>query len=253
MSNVALTSSITVITAVLIFIFSQYISKFLIEPIYGLYKIRGEIAYALIFYANVIFNPDTSKEKAKEDAYSILRSKASLLMSQVHMIKWYDFFKLLNFVPKYKDIISAEEELIRLSNVALNSHTLISEQTKWIKTSIKKIEDALNIETGISEKKDEKMLKGDIKLKKFIARETLVILILSSINLLAICLNFLWATIATLSTKQVNFYKLPDQPYDRLYEIGISVFIFLYPIYLLIRFILWAIRMLKEKETNHEI
>ena len=90
------------------------------------------------------------------------------------------------------------------------------------------------------------MIKMNTSIKRIIAREGLVILVFLSLSLLAIVLNFIKATIALLETG-MNFYGLSDTGFAFLYHLGFSLFRYIYPTYLIICFIIWAIKTLKEK------
>jgi len=67
LTQIILTSSLTVLGGVLIYIIGQIISLFFIEPIHEQKKIIGEVDDALGFYANIYCNPGVlPKEKIDE-------------------------------------------------------------------------------------------------------------------------------------------------------------------------------------------
>ncbi len=116
LSLVVLTSSLTIIGGITVYVIGQVIEKFLIEPIYEQAKFIGEIADSLIFYADIISNPGYGKPKKIDDASKQLRQQASQLMAKTHAIRSYKLMQFLRIVPKHKDIISARQNLIGLSN-----------------------------------------------------------------------------------------------------------------------------------------
>lgn len=58
-----ITVLITVISGVLVFAIGQIIMECYIKPLQEYHKIKSEISYLLIFYANVFSNPISRKEK----------------------------------------------------------------------------------------------------------------------------------------------------------------------------------------------
>ena len=120
--KIFLTSGLTIFGGVLVFSIGQIVSKFLIEPIYEQSKCIGEIADALIFYADVYSDPGYQKlgesEGRREEARKSLRQYASLLISKTHMVRCYALFEKIKCmrVPTRKNIFEASENLIGLSN-----------------------------------------------------------------------------------------------------------------------------------------
>jgi len=110
-----LTAVITVIVGVLVYSFSQIVSRFIIEPIHRQDEIRGEIADSLIFYANVYANPGTPPQLTAQ-ASDKFRQLASLLMSRTCLIRMYGFFSWLGLIPGLSNLMKAHGNLIGLSN-----------------------------------------------------------------------------------------------------------------------------------------
>lgn len=113
-----LTVSLTVIVGVTVYALSQIVSKFFIEPIHKQDEIRGEIADAVDYYANIYTNPgDTGiPDELKTETATVLRQKATLLQSKTHLIRLYGVFSRLGFVPSRKHVNKASGRLIGLSN-----------------------------------------------------------------------------------------------------------------------------------------
>jgi len=120
--KIFLTSGLTITGGVLIFVLGQMILKFVIEPIHEFNKLKGEIAYSLVFYANVYMNvplsyTDLSEDRQDRDkAQQVFRGLASQLCPRARIIPWLKIWESLKFVPKYKNIIEATKDLIGLSN-----------------------------------------------------------------------------------------------------------------------------------------
>ncbi len=63
-----LTASITILGGFIVFVLGQIVVKFFIEPIHEQSKTIGEIAYSLIFYANLYSNPGNSFPDERKEA-----------------------------------------------------------------------------------------------------------------------------------------------------------------------------------------
>jgi hypothetical protein len=57
LTKILLTSSLTAVGAIAVFVASQLLGKLVIEPIQDLKKLLGEIRYALVFHAQAVFTP----------------------------------------------------------------------------------------------------------------------------------------------------------------------------------------------------
>jgi hypothetical protein len=138
-----LTASITILGGFIVFVLGQIVVKFFIEPIHEQSKTIGEIAYSLIFYANLYSNPGNSFPDERKEAEEKLRSLASLLISRTHIIKPYGLFEEIKIVPKRNSITEASKNLILLSN----SIFLPQPDIKVIIKARKDIESLLDIKT----------------------------------------------------------------------------------------------------------
>lgn len=87
-------------------------------------------------------------------------------------------------------------------------------------------------------------------IKKIIAREGVILLGSLSILLLAICVTLLELVITLLqSLLQAGdiFYISPATNFEPLFQLGLSLFGYTYSFYLIIRFIIWAVKTLRKK------
>ncbi len=117
MSKVLLTSSLTIIGGVIIYVLGQIIEKFFIKPIFDQKQIIGEIFDSLIFYANIYANPHMDGLKnSYDEASKKFRQQSSLLLVKTNLIPGYNFFANLNITLKRDNILKAHTELVRLSN-----------------------------------------------------------------------------------------------------------------------------------------
>ena len=143
--QIVLTSSLTVLGGILIFVIGQLAVKFLIEPFQNYRKLVGEIADSLIYYGNIgsgleeyylsqleqVQKMESPRKELVEtrlkeiiandwnradEAKRILRQQASQLMSATNMIPMYRFWAFLRIVPKREEVIKASASLIGFSN-----------------------------------------------------------------------------------------------------------------------------------------
>jgi hypothetical protein len=113
----------TVLSGVSIFIIGQIIQKFIIEPIHKQKEIIGDIANALIYYANLYSNStleneskDSEISKKREEASEKFRKLGCQLISKTHLIPYYETLSILKIVVKKQNIVEARGNLIGLSN-----------------------------------------------------------------------------------------------------------------------------------------
>ncbi|OHB91290.1 MAG: hypothetical protein A3D89_05805 [Planctomycetes bacterium RIFCSPHIGHO2_02_FULL_52_58] len=148
--KIVLTSSITVLSGILVFVGGQLIAKFFIEPIHEQRRLIGEIAHSLIFYANLYSNPVLSKPERQNEAQKVLRRQACQLRERTHVIPWYKLWQSLRVVIKYNDIEEASSHIIGLSNSVQTTPQLTQEMidltiNDHIPRHVKKIKELLCI------------------------------------------------------------------------------------------------------------
>lgn len=120
-SKIVLTSSLTILGGVFVYVSGQIITRFFIDPYHEYTKILCEIADALIYYADLYMNPgggsvDETRGPRIDEARKILRQKASSLCVRTHAIPAYGVFANCKLVPQRVDIQQAFAALISLSN-----------------------------------------------------------------------------------------------------------------------------------------
>ncbi|MHA1338074.1 MAG: hypothetical protein ACTSPW_20445 [Promethearchaeota archaeon] len=123
----------TIIAGVLVFIFSQYFLKIILEPILEVKRTISMIDFSLIFYAYIYSNINIYYEGGylKKDLPEELRTNvkemkkefrrlSSLLKTQVYTIYLYHIFHSIFFLPEKNSINIACRNLIGLSNISDN-------------------------------------------------------------------------------------------------------------------------------------
>jgi hypothetical protein len=106
------TSTLTIFGGVIVFVVSQFIDKFTIEPLNRFEKTRGEIHYHLIYYANVYINPGTVEKDELPKLFLRLRELASQIIADTYLVRGYWFLALLRRVPPKKDVILATNQML---------------------------------------------------------------------------------------------------------------------------------------------
>jgi hypothetical protein len=137
--KIILTSAFTILGGIVVLVIGQILLRFFIEPFFEHRKLIGEIADALIYYANVYGNPGTCSEEVGKEASQSLRQKASLLRARTYAVPWYNFFVLLRLAPHRKSIEEAASNLIGLSNSVYRGDSSVNDERQ------KKIREALSL------------------------------------------------------------------------------------------------------------
>jgi hypothetical protein len=121
--KIFLTSSVTILGGVLIFVLEKIVEIFFINLIHKQKQVIGDICDKLIFYADLYSNPFNQKIPQSPEiinryirARDEVRSLASLLNSRTQQITWYGFFAKLHIVLPQENIQEASRNLIALSN-----------------------------------------------------------------------------------------------------------------------------------------
>lgn len=110
----------------------QIVLKFCIEPLQQYREVKGELAHALHFYANVGGPPGITPEEERRDAQKQLRGLASKLRVCLHKIPAYRFFAWIGRVPKKGALLKASNELTGWSNEVLGEGRTIGDRRRII-------------------------------------------------------------------------------------------------------------------------
>ncbi len=137
--KIILTSSLTVIGGVIVFVSGQLASKFFIDPIHAQDKLLGDIANLLIMYAKLTNdnnNPpaqDSNQWREIVKASNRLRQKASQLTAASYQIRAYRLFWLARIIRlNKKKVKTISRNLIGWSNFIISgdSQLVIKAQDK---------------------------------------------------------------------------------------------------------------------------
>ncbi|HEX8638403.1 MAG TPA: hypothetical protein VF692_10095 [Pyrinomonadaceae bacterium] len=128
------TASLSALFAVCVFVIGQFVQRFILEPIQEQRKIIGEIAFSLLFHANVSdmsmrANKGLVQLEEPNETVKTLRSLAGRLRATLHTIPFYNFFSRLKFVPSEDDIKSASQSMVGWSNSIYSGDTDIHKKS----------------------------------------------------------------------------------------------------------------------------
>jgi len=114
--GILLTSVITVVAGVLIFVTGQLVLHFLIKPMADQREAIGKAADTLIFYANIYVNPGVASKEKADEAAEALRQTAALLRVRTHAVPGYSQLESLGLVVRRDSIDVAARAFMGLSN-----------------------------------------------------------------------------------------------------------------------------------------
>jgi len=103
-----------IIAGVSVFLAGKFLERFVLEPIHDQRKVIADIAFALVFYANV--GPGTHPDKKIEEASVTGRKLASELRATLWTIPKYELFARLNIIHSQYAVLEASAHLIGWSN-----------------------------------------------------------------------------------------------------------------------------------------
>lgn len=116
LTKIFLTSGLTITGGIIIYVAGQIIARFFIDPYHEYQKTVGEIADALVYYAEVYSNPGSGDQQRMDEVARILREKGSLLRVRAYAIPKYPWFVQRGWLPQWDIIMKASAALINLSN-----------------------------------------------------------------------------------------------------------------------------------------
>lgn len=116
-TKIALTSSLTIVTGVLLFVVGQFFAKFIIEPVQELKKILGKIRYSLAFHSRPIAS-SIGKPEWDDSAEETFRKLSCNLRSKIDEIPLYGWWSSLSpkFLPSRSSSLEAARLLMALSH-----------------------------------------------------------------------------------------------------------------------------------------
>lgn len=132
---------------VAVYVIGQLLSKFLIEPLYELRKVVGEVRFNLAFHAPTIHTPiGRTKERSDSARDALLRSSCDLI-AKLYAIPFYDVTCIFSFgaLPQRKAIESAAVQLSSLSTYVHQEGEKANATLEVIRTRVSTIENLLGL------------------------------------------------------------------------------------------------------------
>lgn len=110
------TSALTVVGGVIVLALGQIVQRFVIDPVQNQARTRGEILYALFFYAAVYTNPGRTTDQQTISAIRAFRDLAGRLVAASHAIPVYGLWASLGWLPSFSNVVEAARQLTGISN-----------------------------------------------------------------------------------------------------------------------------------------
>lgn len=136
---------LTIVSGVMVYVLGQVFVKFVIDPIQALYKLTGEVAHALILYANRYSNVQSCEKAELLEPHEAFRRLSGQLVASAYAIPWYGLWARVRLVPPRKDVQEAAGHLIGLSNGCLDGSERSCENNDKRRRSLERL---LRLETG---------------------------------------------------------------------------------------------------------
>ena len=114
--KIILTSCLTVVTGVVVYVIGRFSENLFIEPIHRLRSLLGEIMDTLIFYKDIFPDPQYTQNHVKEEAIKRFRYFSSRIVAVQSEIPWYPLWRFIGVVRKRADLMEIHSLLIRVSS-----------------------------------------------------------------------------------------------------------------------------------------
>lgn len=122
-----ITASITLGGGVLLMVATQLFTRLVAEPLADFRRVIGEIAYTLILYSNVLFNPNAfiaprsvmtalTPRDRWDEATEDCRKLSGRLIASSAAVPLYGLFVDLGMIPELDKVYEASKALTGLSN-----------------------------------------------------------------------------------------------------------------------------------------
>ena len=118
LTKIFLTSGLTIVGGVILFVAGQIVVKFILEPMHGLKETLAGIQYAFIYHDQAIHTPISGDGDRSDKAAESFRKLASDVHSRACAIPFYRVVAALSFgfLPRKDNVRKAAIELRGLSN-----------------------------------------------------------------------------------------------------------------------------------------
>lgn len=147
LEKILVTSALTIIGGVVVFVIGQLISKFVIEPVHELRKAIGEVRYNLLFFAPDILTPIGRTKENCDRVRDALRKSSSDLYIRSEAIPLYSLASWLSrgSVPPRDQVADAAKWLRGLSTHMHETDEKVNSHIDNVRSMIIRIERDLGL------------------------------------------------------------------------------------------------------------
>jgi len=148
LEKIFLTSAVTIVGGLFVYIVGQLLSKSLIEPTHELKKTIGEVRFNLAFYAPIIHTPNSRNPRRSQEAYEALMKSSCDLLARVNSIPFYSNLSgfSLGFLPSKQAIVESAVQLRGLSTYVHETDSKANDSLDTIAKLVVQIEKKLCLE-----------------------------------------------------------------------------------------------------------
>ncbi len=135
------------LAGITVYVIGQLLSKFLIEPIYELRKIIGEVRFNLAFHAPTIHTPIGRSKENSDAARGALMKSSCDIIAKLHAVPGYEIFRYISFgvLPNRKDLEDAAVQLRGLSTYVHQDGERANNNIDIVNKRVAKIESLLRL------------------------------------------------------------------------------------------------------------
>lgn len=146
--KIFVTSAVTILGGLFLYVIGQLLSKFFIEPAHELKKAIGEVRYNLAFHAPIIHTPASRKPERSQKAYEALMKSSCDLLAQVSAIPFYSRLSGLSrgFLPSKQAIVDSAKHLRGLTTYVHETDSKALDSIDIINKRVARIEKNLGLE-----------------------------------------------------------------------------------------------------------
>jgi CHAD domain-containing protein len=147
LEKILVTSMLTILGGVVVFVVGQLLSKFVIEPVHELRKAIGEVRYNLLFFAPDILTPIGRTRESCDKVRDALRKNSSDLYIRSEAIRFYPLASWVfrGSVPRREKVADAAKWLRGLSTYMHETGEKANSHIEDVGGIIKRIERDLGL------------------------------------------------------------------------------------------------------------
>lgn len=147
LEKILVTSALTILGGVVVFVIGQLIAKLFIEPMQALKVVINDTRVALAFHAAIINTPISRTPETSDQASQALRKCSAELFAKASSIPSYDNIARMScgYLPRQTKLNDAVRELRGLSTYVFEEGNKAMEQLEIIRKITERIERDLGL------------------------------------------------------------------------------------------------------------